>query len=265
MSIDITTIDDEEEWNRYVERSNETTPLHRYGALDVQADYADATLYRFAGFKGQEAVGIFPVFEIRKGPVSTAFSPPPDIRIPYLGPAVLNVDKLKRRKRDRRVKRFVEGCLDRIEGEIGPKYTHFRTDSRFEDVARREAYFEGPHVDRAVDVVTVPAAFDHFISARLAGSQFGEPTEPWNHKRDGIVAVAGEGVDEAALDGAHLYDVAPTVLATMDVPAAERMDGTVLPAVDPVGVRSYPDYDRRTAATEDGAVEDRLANLGYIE
>jgi len=135
----------------------------------------------------------------------------------------------------------------------------------FEDVARREAYFEGPHVDRAVDVVTVPAAFDHFISARLAGSQFGEPTEPWNHKRDGIVAVAGEGVDEAALDGAHLYDIAPTVLATMDVPAAERMDGTVLPAVDPVGVRSYPDYDRRTAATEDGAVEDRLANLGYIE
>ena len=134
MSIEITTIDDEEEWNRYVERSDGTTPLHRYAALDVQAEYADATLYRFAGFKGQEAVGLFPVFEIRKGPVSTAFSPPPDIRVPYLGPAVLNVDKLKRRKRDRRVKRFLEGCLDRIEAEIGPKYAHFRTDGRFEDV-----------------------------------------------------------------------------------------------------------------------------------
>ena len=134
MSIEITTIDDEEEWNRYVERSDGTTPLHRYAALDVQAEYADATLYRFAGFKGQEAVGLFPVFEIRKGPVSTAFSPPPDIRVPYLGPAVLNVDKLKRRKRDRRVKRFLEGCLDRVEAEIGPKYAHFRTDGRFEDV-----------------------------------------------------------------------------------------------------------------------------------
>jgi len=139
-------------------------------------------------------------------------------------------------------------------------------DPVFEDVARREAHFDGPHVDRAVDVVTVPASFDHFLSARLAGSQFGDPTEPWNHKRDGIVAVAGEGVDESAtLADAHLFDVAPTVLATMGLPAAERMDGSVLPAVDSVGVRSYPDYDRRTATTEDGAVEDRLANLGYIE
>ncbi|WP_135822791.1 alkaline phosphatase family protein [Halostella litorea] len=139
-------------------------------------------------------------------------------------------------------------------------------DPVFEDVARREAYFEGPHVDRAVDVVTVPTAFDHFLSARLAGSQFGDPTEPWNHKRDGVVAVAGDGVDEAAaLGDAHLYDVAPTVLATMGVPAAERMDGTVLPAVDPVGERRYPDYDRHSAATADGDVEDRLANLGYIE
>ncbi|WP_121823405.1 alkaline phosphatase family protein [Halostella salina] len=136
----------------------------------------------------------------------------------------------------------------------------------FEDVARREAYYEGPHVDSAVDVVTVPAAFDHFLSARLAGSQFGEPSEPWNHKRDGVVAIAGDGVDESAsLSDAHLFDVAPTVLATMGVPAADRMDGSVLPAVDPVGDRSYPDYGRRTATTADDAVKERLANLGYME
>ncbi|NHN49808.1 phosphodiesterase [Halostella sp. JP-L12] len=139
-------------------------------------------------------------------------------------------------------------------------------DPLFDDVARREKYFEGPHADDAVDVVTVPSKFDHFLSAKLRGSQWGEPSEPWNHKRDGIVALAGEGVDEsAALGDAHLFDVAPTVLATMGVPADERMDGTVLPAVESAGERSYPEYSRRSTATDDEAVEDRLSNLGYIE
>lgn len=139
-------------------------------------------------------------------------------------------------------------------------------DPLFEDVTRHEEYFHGPHAADAVDVVTVPAEFDHFLSAKLRGSQWGEPTEPWNHKRDGIVALAGEGVDEsAALGDAHLFDVAPTVLATMSVPADERMDGTVLSAVGSVGERSYPEYSRRATATDDEAVEDRLSNLGYIE
>jgi predicted AlkP superfamily phosphohydrolase/phosphomutase len=139
-------------------------------------------------------------------------------------------------------------------------------DPVFEDVARREEYFEGPHADEAADVIAVPSDFDHFLSARLSGSAFGEPTEPWNHKRDGIVAVAGEAVDETVeLTDAHLFDVAPTVLATMGVPADERMDGTVLPAVRSAGERDYPEYDSQRAATDEGDVEDRLANLGYIE
>ncbi|NHN49809.1 GNAT family N-acetyltransferase [Halostella sp. JP-L12] len=134
MSIDIRILDDEDEWDRYVDRSDGTNLFHRYAALEVQAQYTNAELYPLAGFKGQEAVGLFPVFEIRKGPVSAAFSPPPEIRVPYLGPALLNVDKLKRRKRDRREKRFVENCLDVVDEEIGPKYTHFRTDERFDDL-----------------------------------------------------------------------------------------------------------------------------------
>jgi hypothetical protein len=134
MSIEIRTIDDADEWDSYVERSDGTNLFHQSDALDVQAEYTNATLYRFAGFKGQETVGLFPVFEIAKGPVSTAFSPPPEIRVPYLGPAVLNMDKLKQRKRERRLKRFLDGCMEMIEDEIGPKYTHVRTDSRYEDL-----------------------------------------------------------------------------------------------------------------------------------
>jgi len=139
-------------------------------------------------------------------------------------------------------------------------------DSVFETVAPREAFFDGPYVDEAVDVVTVPTGFDQFLSVGFPGAQFGAPSEPWNHKRDGLVIAAGPGVEGASLDDAHIYDVAPTVLATFGLPAATRMDGSALPVVGDAGECEYPEYrprDRTDLA--DGRVERRLWNLGYLE
>ncbi|MFC4448402.1 alkaline phosphatase family protein [Halorussus aquaticus] len=137
----------------------------------------------------------------------------------------------------------------------------------FERVARREEVFSGPYVEAAPDVVTVPRDYDEFLSTRVGDGQFAPPSEPYNHKRDGIVAISGDGVTPSAdLSGAHLFDVAPTVLATMGVPAAERMDGSVLPAVGAVGTESYPAFDAGgQVTTDDGDVEARLADLGYLE
>ncbi|WP_049923572.1 alkaline phosphatase family protein [Halopiger djelfimassiliensis] len=137
----------------------------------------------------------------------------------------------------------------------------------FEAVRPREEYFHGPESHRAVDVVTVPASFDHFLSATLRADQFGPPSEPWNHKLEGTVAVHGAGVDpDAGVGSAHLFDVAPTVLSTLDVPIDERMDGTALPCVDATGGREYPRLDAgRAVETADDAVEKRLADLGYLE
>ncbi|ELZ10364.1 alkaline phosphatase family protein [Natrialba aegyptia] len=137
----------------------------------------------------------------------------------------------------------------------------------FEAVRPREEYFHGPESEHAVDIVTIPADFEHFLSATLREEQFGPPSEPWNHKLEGTVAVAGAGVDCAAgVGSAHLFDIAPTVLATLGVPADERMDGTVLPCVDPSGETTY---DRRddgeVVETADEGVEQRLADLGYLE
>jgi predicted AlkP superfamily phosphohydrolase/phosphomutase len=137
----------------------------------------------------------------------------------------------------------------------------------FERVVHREEVFSGPYVERAPDVITVPREFDEFLSTRVGDGQFGPPSEPYNHKREGIVAVSGAGVDpDADLSEAHLFDVAPTVLATMGLPAGDRMDGSVLPAVEPVGTASYPAFDAgERAETGDDAVEARLADLGYLE
>ncbi|PSP72390.1 phosphodiesterase [Halobacteriales archaeon QS_3_64_16] len=146
----------------------------------------------------------------------------------------------------------------------------------FEQVAPREEFFQGSAAEEAVDIVTVPNEFDQFLSATLAGEAFGPPTEPWNHKRAGIVAARGAAIDATApsetegivdgIENAHLFDIAPTVLATLSLPSAERMDGAALPVVESAGEEQYASADRgRRVATDDSAVESRLSDLGYIE
>ncbi|MFP8889897.1 alkaline phosphatase family protein [Natrialbaceae archaeon A-CW2] len=136
----------------------------------------------------------------------------------------------------------------------------------FQEVAPREAFFEGPYTDRAVDIVTVPNDFQHFLSAQPSEQYFVETTEPWNHKLDGIFVAAGDGIDETrSVDAAHLFDVAPTILASLDVPYSDRMDGRVLPIVEPTEAIAYPSYVSTERKSVDSAVESRLEELGYVE
>ena len=163
-----------------------------------------------------------------------------------------------------------EGEYETVRSELIDLLRSVRTpegDPLFEDVAPREEYFDGPMTGDAVDVVTVPNDFEHLLSARLAAEPFGQPSEPWNHKRDGILIAAGEDVDAAApAEDAGLLDVAPTVLATFGVPADERMDGRTLPFVEPAGEQRYPTYEHATGGrAADEAVEARLEDLGYLE
>ncbi|MFC4357803.1 alkaline phosphatase family protein [Halobium salinum] len=138
----------------------------------------------------------------------------------------------------------------------------------FDEVGPREDYFDGPYAEDAVDIVTVPREFDVMLSAQLHDEPFSAtPMEPWNHKLDGIVSLTGPGVDTtASLAGAHLYDVASTVLSTFGIAYPETMDGRPLAPVVDVGTKQYDEYEPRAAqATDDAAVEERLADLGYLE
>ena len=139
----------------------------------------------------------------------------------------------------------------------------------FERVAPREAFFEGPYVEDAVDIVTVPNEFRHFLSDQLLGEQFA-PTKRWTHKLDGVFVAAGDAVDAEAMGEdarPHLFDVAPTLMSSLGVEYSRRMDGSSLPVVDDVGDREYPDYEAEEEPRReepDADVEDRLADLGYI-
>lgn len=122
-----------DEWNSLVEQSPQATPFHRYESLRVIAEHSGMILYPYAGFKGQEPVGLFPVFELSRGPANFVFSPPPNLKIPYLGPIQLNHRKQKQRSREQTNKRFIRGCLERINETMNPLFTHIYTSFQYID------------------------------------------------------------------------------------------------------------------------------------
>lgn len=138
MSLEITNADevglDPATWNEYVDRSPHSTPFHRYEALEVQSSHSGTACYPLVGYKGEEPTGIFPVFEVRKGPFRAAFSPPPYLWVGYLGPAMLNVEGLKQRKRDRRHEQFIGGCLEWVRETFDPHYLKFSIVPGFDDL-----------------------------------------------------------------------------------------------------------------------------------
>ena len=123
-----------EQWNRFVEQSPHGTVFHLPETLDVLARHSGTEVHRLVGYRGQEPIGVFPVFEMTKAGVTAVFSPPPGLLIPFLGPALLNFEKLKRRKVERRHVRFVEECLAWLESELGPRYVHLQSSPGYDDL-----------------------------------------------------------------------------------------------------------------------------------
>lgn len=134
--VDVRIADEEDmqRWDDLVERSPQGTPFHRRAALDVLAEHSGMTLHSLVGYKGQEPVGLFPVYERSRGPVTAVFSPPPDLKISYGGPILVNFGKLKRRKAEKRHQAFVDGCVELVDAELSPSYVHVRTTTRYSDV-----------------------------------------------------------------------------------------------------------------------------------
>ena len=135
MAIDVrlATQDDLDQWNRFVDRSPHGTPFHTLEYLDVLAEQSGTDLYRYIGYKGQELVGAFPVFLKHRGPVTVAFSPPPDLKATYLGPVLTSKQQSKTRREERQNRQFVQSVLDAVEEAHGPSYYHVKPSSRYVD------------------------------------------------------------------------------------------------------------------------------------
>lgn len=164
MSVEVNRLDDPAEWNDHVRASRYGTPFHLHEALEVLAAYSDTDCHLLVGFKGNEPVGVFPVFTKQVGPVTAALSPPPNLKIPYLGPVFLNVQKLKRRRRELRMSRFIDAVLEWLEREVDPAFTNIRTAPGYTDV-RPFIWQEYEAVPRYTYVVDLDRDSDDLLAA----------------------------------------------------------------------------------------------------
>jgi lipid II:glycine glycyltransferase (peptidoglycan interpeptide bridge formation enzyme) len=126
MSIEVREAGKEElkNWDTYVEASPYGTIFHTRDWLNIVAKHTASTLYPLIGLKGNEVIGVFPIFYKRKGPLKMVFSPPPQTAIPYMGPILLGYDHLHQFKKDSLVLEFytqVDECIKKLK----PHYTSF--------------------------------------------------------------------------------------------------------------------------------------------
>lgn len=121
-----------ERWDDLVAASPHGTPFHRRAVLSVLADHADARLRPLVGRADGEVVGLLPAFVGSTGPFRTAFSPPPGLGIPYLGPAL--VGDGRQWSVARRNRTFVRACLAWLDEEVAPDFLHLRTAVGYADV-----------------------------------------------------------------------------------------------------------------------------------
>jgi len=142
-------------------------------------------------------------------------------------------------------------------------------------VYRGEAYYDGPYAHHAPDLLLDQGQNVHVSDA--VG-----PAEPiadegvWagGNMPEGIFLFSGPRFRSAGLGGqASITDLMPTLLHTMGAAVPDDVDGEVLdvfapgsePAARAVEFRAPISGDRTGAGDDDEAVEQRLADLGYLE
>lgn len=150
-----------------------------------------------------------------------------------------------------------------------------------ERVYERDELYQGPHAGLAPDLTVVLGDWRYrtiglhdFTTHRLISPAFG-PTG--DHRMEGVFVGAGPGFRPGAtLDAdADLMDVAPTVLRLLEVPVPPDMDGRVLTEVlDPSVATAAPEAGPAPVdgpavpvaytEEEDAAIQQRLADLGYL-
>jgi len=98
MNIDI-KISDKREWKKLEENPQYGTIFHTWEWLKIAERHTDMKLYPIIGMKGTTVVGIYPIF-LHKRLLRSVFSPPPWVAVPYLGPVILEYEKLKQDKKE---------------------------------------------------------------------------------------------------------------------------------------------------------------------
>lgn len=143
-----------------------------------------------------------------------------------------------------------------------------------EEIARGDELYRDDRLRRRPDLVLIPAP-QYAVSRQLTWkrwlSRYGLVSG--THRLDGVFAMAGEGVRRGPVaTPLRIVDVAPTILATLDVAIPDDVDGRVLdevfttpPASRFVAASAVARPTEELSADEEAVLADRLRALGYTE
>ncbi len=147
-----------------------------------------------------------------------------------------------------------------------------------ERVLRRQELYQGAFIEQSPDLVFLlrdaykALGTTEFSSHRVVEDAFGNSGD---HRMDGIIVMRGAAIRPGRVDGAHLIDLAPTILTLAQVPIPANMDGCVLEeAIQPAFLAEHPptinveqsmskQQEREYTAEEESEIVERLRMLGY--
>jgi predicted AlkP superfamily phosphohydrolase/phosphomutase len=191
------------------------------------------------------------------------------------------------------VGREPQGCLlpgepyYRVREEIIQRLDQLRDpatgETVVEKVYRREEIYSGDHLDQAPDIVFLPRRLEYFGFGEyeFGSHQVIESMRrgiSGTHRLNGIFLAYGADIQRGAVaDGAHLVDLAPTILHIMGLPVPHHVDGRVLNEVLRDGSRpvQWAEAGQSLSGSSGGngigfspedrqALAERLRALGYV-
>ncbi len=161
---------------------------------------------------------------------------------------------------------------------------------------RREEVYDGPYLEEAADIIVHWNEHEGYtyafkLSAKSPDRRWLErvdPSKPENlsfftgksgsHRDEGIFLAQGDGIRAGfEIQGAHITDIAPTILHLLGVPIPDDIDGRPLVGmltseaagreVELVAAASHATHEdeRQYSAEDEAAVAERLRSLGYID
>jgi predicted AlkP superfamily phosphohydrolase/phosphomutase len=147
---------------------------------------------------------------------------------------------------------------------------------------RREAVFEGDHIDQVPDIVIELdpqyAGLAPLGNGRLVTTH--NPRRQGDHRREGIFLAQGPNVVPGEISRPpSLVDLAPTIQYILGVPVHQELDGRVLTEIfDPEFVALHPisfaegtnlkpmeETDQSLSEKDMAEISDRLRGLGYLD
>jgi len=120
-------------WDDVVEKSPHGTLFHTWEFLKIVEKHTKSTLYPILGLRGTTPIGVYPLFLQKKHSSNLVFSPPPGTLLLYMGPVLIDYDKLKQSKKESIFQEFQKKINEFLHSEIQYNYVRIRASPGFID------------------------------------------------------------------------------------------------------------------------------------